>query len=109
MKRATLIMAFLFLIMAFQESPPLPLSPLAQRALEVRLQEYREEQWALCQKRAIDRAAHEVDSLIIIWAKANRDTLNRPLIPPKPEVPERLIPKDSVPVAPLFPAEDSLQ
>lgn len=109
MKRATLILAILFLITAFQESPPLPLSPLAQQELEKRLQDYRDEQWAFCQKRALDRASHEVDSLIIVWAKANRDTLNRPLIPPKPEAPERLSPKDSLPVAPLFPAKDSLQ
>jgi len=109
MKRATLTLAILFLIMAFQESNPPALSSLAQQALEKRLQDYRDEQWAFCQKRALDRAAHEVDSLIIVWAKANRDTLGRPVVPDKPALPERILPKDTVPVAPLFSKEDTLQ
>jgi hypothetical protein len=84
------------------------LTPLMQTELETRLQAYRDEQWAVCHQRALERANHEVDSLIIVWAKANRDTLGRPPIPVKPEEPERLAPKDSTPIAPLFLPIDTL-
>ena len=94
-----------FILFAFQ----VPVfSPLVQQELDKRLEEYRKEHWLICQKRALEQASLEVDSLVIVWAKANRDTLDRPSKPEKPLVPERLIPKDSTPVAPLFNGKDSV-
>ncbi|MBK8490642.1 MAG: hypothetical protein IPL49_07020 [Saprospirales bacterium] len=83
-------------------------SPLVQQELDKRLEEYRQDQWRVCKKRALEKASLEVDSLVIIWAKANRDTLDRPSRPDKPQAPERLMPKDSTPVAPLFNGKDTM-
>ena len=77
-------------------------TPLVKQELNELIQAYRDDQWEQCNKRALEKAAYEVDSLIIIWAKANRDTLNRPLKPIKPEEPPRLAPKDTTLVKPLF-------
>ncbi|MFZ2899935.1 MAG: hypothetical protein WA004_15015 [Saprospiraceae bacterium] len=90
-------LALLFL--AFQE--PL-LTELVRQNVAERVEEFRREQRALCRKRALEAASKEVDSLIIEWAKANRDTFGRPPRPEKPLLPEPLAPKDSTAVKPLF-------
>lgn len=84
------------------ESRPIQLTPLMQEELESRIQNFRKEQWAACRRRALEAASRQVDSLIIDWAKANRDTFGRPPRPEKPLPPEPLLPKDSTPVRPLF-------
>ncbi|MCB9285287.1 MAG: hypothetical protein H6563_14540 [Lewinellaceae bacterium] len=94
------------LLFAFQVPT---LTPLVQKELDKRLQDYREEVWRACRKRALELASKEVDSLVIEWAKANRDTFNRPAKPEKPLEPERLLPKDTTPVAPLFNEQDTLK
>lgn len=94
------ILAVLALLLIAFQAPVNPL--LVQQELDRRLEEYRKDQWEECKKRALEAAALEVDSLIIQWAKANRDTLDRPIKPAKPLPPERLSPKDTTPIEPLF-------
>lgn len=77
-------------------------TPLVKQELDKLIDQYRVDQAKFCKKRALEKASYEVDSLIIIWAKANRDTFDRPQKPVKPEEPFRLTPKDSTPVKPLF-------
>lgn len=93
------------LLFAFQAPT---FSPLVQQELEKRRQGYRNDMWQSCRKRALETASREVDSLILEWAKANRDTFSRPAKPEKPLEPERLIPKDTTPVAPLFNGKDTV-
>ncbi len=100
-----ILLAGFFLFGGFQTPT---VTPLVKQEVEKLVGEYRRDQWRLCNKRALDHASVEVDSLIIIWAKANRDTLDRPQKPVKPGEPPRLNPKDSTPVAPLF-QKDSLK
>ena len=89
----------LFLFGAFQTPT---VTPLVKQELDKLVQQYRQDQWELCKKQAIEKASQEVDSLIIVWAKANRDTFDRPQKPVKPEEPLRLTPRDTTAVGPLF-------
>jgi hypothetical protein len=93
-----------FLWLAFQ----VPVyTPLVEKELKAKLEKYRSDQWESCKKRAREQASHEVDSMIIAWAKANRDTISRPVKPDKPLAPEILNPQDSTPIAPLFNGQDT--
>lgn len=97
--KAVKLLFLALLLIAFQE--PIQTELVKQNVTE-RVEEFRREQWALCRKRALEAASKEVDSLIIEWAKANRDTFGRPPRPEKPLPPEPLLPKDSTPVRPFF-------
>lgn len=97
--KAVKLLFLALLLIAFQE--PIQTDLVRQNVAE-RVEEFRSEQRALCRKRALEAASIEVDSLIIEWAKANRDTFGRPPRPDKPLPPEPLLPKDSTPVRPFF-------
>jgi len=93
------LLAGLLLFEAWQTAT---FTPLVKQELEKLVAEFRQDQAELCKKRALEKASLEVDSLILVWAKANRDTFDRPPKPVKPEEPIRLTPKDTTPVGPLF-------
>jgi hypothetical protein len=82
-------------------------TPLVQQELDERIAKYKTDQWKACQKRALEAAVLEVDSLIIQWARANRDTLDRPEKTAKPVPPEPKTPRDTTPVRPLFNGQDA--
>ena len=106
-RRLPYIVLFIALLFAAFQVPVS--SDLVLQELDKRVKKYREEQREICKKKALEAAAHEVDSLIIEWAKANRDTLDRPEKPDKPLPPERKAPKDTTPVRPLFNGQDTLE
>ena len=101
-KGITIAAVLLFGLLLFGAFQTPTVTPLVKEELAKLLEEFRHDQWEQCNKRALEHASREVDSLIIIWAKANRDTLDRPAKPLKPEEPQRLAPKDSTAVGPLF-------
>jgi hypothetical protein len=90
------------LLPACEKPPPYTREELIERTLQERLEEYEQLLMTRCQEKALEHAALLIDSILIDEARANIDTINRPAKPLKPEAPERQLPRDSVPIKPLF-------
>lgn len=97
-----LCIGFICLFSACEKPPLYTREELIQRTLQERLEEYEQLLMTRCQEKALERAELLIDSILIEEARANIDTINRPAKPIKPEAPERQLPRDSVPIKPLF-------
>ena len=101
----------LFFTTGFQEQPK-TIDDLIRQKVEERITAFKESSIKRCHQKALEEADRLVDSILIARARKlliQIDTISRPVIPPKPEMPE--IPKvnDSIPIAPLLKKRDSLQ
>lgn len=99
MKRIAALVLALVLSIAFQTKTR---EDLIREDLDEKVAAYRREQVGNCRERILEKANQIVDSLIIEYVRANRDTLDRPFRTDKPGLPELLFPQDTTPVAPLF-------
>ena len=99
-KSIYLIPAVLLLFLAFQE--PQTREQLIQDKIDGYVNNYRQTQLDKCRDQILERAGYIVDSLLIERARAEKDTISKPPKPIKPITPERINPKDSTPVGPLF-------
>lgn len=64
--------------------------------------EFRKNKLKTCREELIKTATLEVDSLLIERARRNKNDLEKPIIPEKPNAPEILSPLDSSPVQPIL-------
>jgi len=79
-----------------------------------RVEAYRQTRMQRCFELILEEAGRLADSILILEARLERDTLNRPPKPEKPEKPEIKTVLDSLPVKPLLekkkkPEGDSLR
>ncbi|MCB9267744.1 MAG: hypothetical protein H6558_22190 [Lewinellaceae bacterium] len=79
-----------------------------------RVENYRQVRMQRCYEKALEEASHQADSILLLEARLERDTLSKPPKPHKPEKPEIKTLLDSTPVKPLLekhrkPEKDSLE
>ena len=101
----------LLVSMGFQEQEPKTIDELIQQKVEERDNSYYESSIARCQKDIWKEADRLVDSILIARARNMinpLDTVNRPDIPDRPEMPEIPIINDSMPIAPILEAKDTI-
>lgn len=91
----------LFAWLAFQETAPVTKATLIQERLDSRIEKFRSDAWRRCLEDLYEEATQFVDSLLIEEARRNRDTIQKPPKPFKPDRPEAIPGRDSLPVAPL--------
>ena len=70
--------------------------------VEERVRKYKEEKHNSCQRKVLQKAGVVADSILLLEARLNRDTSGKPIIPEKPEIPEIIPIKDSIPVQPFY-------
>ncbi len=79
---------------------------MIEEEVNQRLNNYREARMQRCWEDALEEASKQADSILLVEARQNRDTLGKPPKPSKPEKPEIKSVKDSLPVKPLLPAKE---
>lgn len=67
-----------------------------------RVQAYRQTRMQRCYEQVLEEASKLADSILILEARLERDTLHKPPKPEKPEKPEIKTVLDSLPVKPLL-------
>ena len=67
-----------------------------------RIAEYKRILDGRCRERVLDEANRQADSILLVRARLERDTSDKPPRPYKPDKPEVITIIDTVPVAPLF-------
>ena len=67
-----------------------------------RVQNYRQVRLQRCYELALEEASRQADSILLLEARIERDTLGKPPKPEKPEKPEIKTVLDSLPVKPLL-------
>lgn len=72
------------------------------QTVEERVDRYKEEKRNSCRQKVLKEAGAIVDSILLAEARLKRDTSGKPVIPDKPEKPEIVPIKDSLPVRPFF-------
>ncbi len=98
----------LFVLSSFQEEDKKPVNRI-RAEVNKKLENYRKVEEKRCREKMFERAAALADSILMVRSRSKAvDTLVKPPIPPRPERPEILFPKDSSPVAPFLDG-DSLQ
>lgn len=70
--------------------------------VEERIKEYKRILDDRCRENVLEEANRLTDSILLVRARLERDSLDKPPIPDKPDKPEVKTIIDSVPVAPLF-------
>lgn len=80
-------------------------SPLLEAALSERLEAFRQTQERFCKEKSLEKAVKVVDSILVARARLEKDSLDKPPRPTRPERPALQSPLDSSPVRPLLPAE----
>ena len=95
------------LSIAFQKPKPMTRQDLIDQKIEGFVTNYKKNELEKCRDKILETAGQIVDSLLIERAKQEKDTISKPPVPIKPTEPERMMPKDSTPIAPLF--QDSTQ
>lgn len=73
-----------------------------EEQVEERIKEYKRILDDRCREDVLEEANRLTDSILLVRARLERDSLDKPPIPDKPEKPEVKTIIDSVPVAPLF-------
>lgn len=73
-----------------------------EKQVEERIQEYKRILDERCRDEVLDEANRLTDSILLVRARLERDSLDKPPRPDKPDKPEVKTIIDSVPVAPLF-------
>ena len=77
-----------------------------EEKVEERMADYKQILEERCQERVLEEASRRADSILLVRARLERDTVGKPPKPYKPEKPTVKTLIDSIPVAPLF--KDSL-
>ena len=75
---------------------------MIQAEVERRLSEFRKNKIKNCLEGLVEQATAEVDSLLIEQARLNKNDLEKPAIPEKPEKPEIMSPLDTAPIQPII-------
>jgi len=73
-----------------------------EEQVEERIKEYKRILDDRCREDVLEEANRLTDSILLVRARLERDSLDKPPIPDKPDKPEVKTIIDSVPVAPLF-------
>ncbi|NRB47836.1 MAG: hypothetical protein HRU41_09210 [Saprospiraceae bacterium] len=73
-----------------------------EEQVEERIKEYKRILDERCQEDVLEEANRLTDSILLVRARLERDSLDKPPRPDKPDKPEVKTIIDSVPVAPLF-------
>ncbi|MBX2873529.1 MAG: hypothetical protein KTR30_15555 [Saprospiraceae bacterium] len=73
-----------------------------EEQVEERILEYKRILDERCREEVLDEANRLTDSILLVRARLERDSLDKPPRPDKPDKPEVKTIIDSVPVAPLF-------
>ena len=73
-----------------------------EQQVEERIEEYKRILDERCREDVIEEANRLTDSILLVRARLERDSLDKPPRPDKPDKPEVKTIIDSVPVAPLF-------
>lgn len=73
-----------------------------EEQVEERITEYKRILDDRCREDVLEEANRLTDSILLVRARLERDSLDKPPIPDKPDKPEVKTIIDSVPVAPLF-------
>lgn len=73
-----------------------------ERQVEERILEYKQILDERCREEVLEEANRLTDSILLVRARLERDSLDKPPRPDKPDKPEVKTIIDSVPVAPLF-------
>lgn len=82
---------------------------LIEQTVEERLANYKRIRMERCRENIIKEANRIVDSLLIVEARREKDTLQRPPKPARPEKPELKTLDDTTKVKPLLPPEDTVE
>lgn len=114
LSKLTLTLGFgsllLLISMGFQEQPQVQtIDELIDYHVEKRIRKYYEGSIKRCTKEVLEEADRLVDSILIARARNlinPMDTINRPIIPDKPEMPEIPVINDSMPIAPILEERD---
>jgi hypothetical protein len=96
------IFATLLLLTACESSTHVDIDAVIEEKTQERLDEYRYVLDKRCRERALEEAGRQADSIVLAIARAQKDTLSRPLRPVRPERPELKAMEDSLALAPLF-------
>ncbi|MEM1218893.1 MAG: hypothetical protein AAGH79_08270 [Bacteroidota bacterium] len=88
--------------LAFQEKGPITKGQLIRERLDSRVQKYRTDAARRCLEDLLEEATVFVDSVLIEEARRRIDTIQKPDKPFKPDRPEAVPGRDSLPVAPLL-------
>lgn len=98
-------MASFISLFAFQQETDTPKptkQEIIQEELNKKLNEYRKNNLKRCRKDALTKAEEVVDSILLARARSERqDSIPRPIIPPKPNIPDALQASDSDAIAPI--------
>ncbi len=73
-----------------------------QEEVEKRVRNYKQVRMQRCNEQALEEASRLADSILLLEARLERDTMGKPPKPEKPEKPEIKTVLDSLPVKPLL-------
>ncbi|MCO6477526.1 MAG: hypothetical protein J5I94_12925 [Phaeodactylibacter sp.] len=73
-----------------------------EEEVEKRVRNYKEVRMQRCYEQALQEASYLADSILLLEARLERDTMGKPPKPEKPEKPEIKTVLDSLPVKPLL-------
>jgi len=103
MKRVVLLFGLsLSLFACAEQKKKLTKADVIQMAVDEKVEILLSSKRERCRREALDQAAAIVDSMLIVRARASKDTLGKPPRPTKPERPEILTPADSTPIRPFL-------
>lgn len=101
-----ILVTSLILMNSTKEPPPqVTIQDLMEKEIDKKLQRYIDIRNKKCNDRILEDASERADSIIIAKAKSMKviqDTINRPLVPIRPDRPELLEPIDSSFPSPLL-------
>ena len=80
----------------------LAVQAVIEEEVALRVKNYRQTRMLRCYEKALEEASHLADSILILEARLERDTLGKPPKPEKPERPEIKTLLDSTPIRPLL-------
>ncbi len=101
--RQLLILVFLCLFYACsQDKDNAVREQVIQQQVEERVERYKIEKLNSCRQKVLKRAGVIVDSILLVEARLKRDTSGKPPIPDKPELPNIVPIKDTLPIRPFF-------
>lgn len=96
------LLACLLLLAACESSTHVDIDAVIEEKTQERLDEYRYVLDKRCRERALEEAGRQADSIVLAIARAQKDTVARPLRPLRPVRPELQAIEDSLALAPLF-------
>lgn len=106
-----LIIIFLLLVTwaCEEEIPQEARDELIAQEVQKRVDALVESKYERCMEELLENANTLVDSILIARAKAEKDTIKKPMKPTKPLPPEPLVLEDSSAIKPLLQRQDTLK